>query len=149
MNKRLGKQLIRRWFKTHWRSLCHCHCNVWKFSDIERSSTFLELFTCDDMISILDEINWRTWSSNGARPSADPVLTALLHISYTKARWLSVILNQIWVNIGSDNGLVPSGYKPLSAPMLTHNVLQNSRNFVKHRGTWNINQCVYPFISIW
>ena len=24
-----------------------------------------------------------------------------------------------WVNIGSDNGLVPSGHKPLPEPMLT------------------------------
>ena len=46
--------------------------------------------------------------------------------SITKVRWTDVkslvsglVATWIWVNIGSDNGLVPDGTKPLPEPMLT------------------------------
>ena len=35
------------------------------------------------------------------------------------AKWRH-IATEIWVNIGSDNGLLPNGTKPLPEPMLTY-----------------------------
>ena len=37
----------------------------------------------------------------------------------TGPRWVNITVRHWWVNIGSDNGLVPSGNKPLPGPMLT------------------------------
>ena len=34
--------------------------------------------------------------------------------------WCRHMATQIWVNIGSGNGLLPDGTKPLPEPMLTH-----------------------------
>ena len=37
----------------------------------------------------------------------------------TPGEWWRHMATEIWVNIGSGNGLVPDGTKPLPEPMLT------------------------------
>ena len=51
------------------------------------------------------------------------------------------MVTEIWVNIGSGNGLVPDGTKPLSEPMLTHHqrdpvtirVISNFTRYLSHQ----------------
>ena len=86
------------------------------------------------------------WRRPGDKPLSEPMTISLLtHICVTRPQWVKSVIFQhmLWikfvsnsweiafrwipqntfddkVNIGSGNGLVPSGNKPLAKPMLTH-----------------------------
>ena len=67
------------------------------------------------------------WRRPGDGSLSEPMMVSLLtHICVTRPQWVNslwpsdAIWQQIWVNIGSGNGLLPDGTKPLPEPMLTN-----------------------------
>ena len=47
-------------------------------------------------------------------------MQSLLHIWTVNSLWWRHMATEVWVNIGSGNGLLPDGTKPLPEPMLTY-----------------------------
>ena len=70
------------------------------------------------------------WRRSGDKPLSEPMMVSLLtHICITLPQWVKIIA--LWpgdaicfivelVNIGSDNGLLPDGTKPLPEPIMTN-----------------------------
>ena len=103
----------------------------WKFccDSVAKISIYRELdfrkfqvTTSEDLVKCCLDASYRhQWVKSTLQSSnLDNMDLALAKVGPVIVAWWCHMVTQIWVNIGSDNGLVPDGTKPLPEPMLTN-----------------------------